>query len=810
MKVWQMAGGKVAVEAVSDTIFRCVYTKNETVREPSELLERQAENTAVCSVKETEKTVTLTTGKVQVEIDRADGTCRFSEAGAGRVYLQEAGKSLSAVDVIHYTTGDEAPVIDRVKTVDGERNFIRNLKPVVDRRAYRAKLSFDWTGDEAIHGLGQGEEGIYDYRRHSQYLYQHNMRIPIPFFVSTGGYGVLLDCSSLMTFNDDENGSYIYMDTVDQLDYYFIAGDSLDEIIGGYRLLTGRAVLPPRWAFGYVQSKEAYATGDELEETVRRYRDMDIPLDCIVQDWNTWEPGHWGEKIVDRKRYPDLKGTMDRIHDMHVHTMVSVWPNMNSGTKDYEEFMDKGLMLHDLSTYDAFSAEARALYWKQADEGLFSQGFDSWWCDSTEPFSGPDWGGEVKREPWERFMLVGNEHKQYIDAARANAFALYHARGIYENQRKAAKEKRVLNLTRSGYAGSQRYGTMLWSGDISASWKTLRRQIVEGLNFAMSGMPYWTLDIGAFFVVGSAWQNRGCGCHTDPTPKWFWSGEYNDGVADSGYRELYVRWLEFGVFLPMFRSHGTDTPREIWNFGKPGEPFFDAIEQNIRLRYRLLPYIYSMAGAVYLQGATMMRSLLFDFADDERVRDIADEYMFGPALLVCPVTEPMYYEAKSRPIEKEKRRNCYLPAGCGWVDFWSGEYYEGGRTVEADAPLERIPVFVRAGSVIPEAEGLAYADQAADGEIILHIYPGADGGCMYYEDEGDNYNYEKGAYSLIPLSWRETEKELIIGERQGSYAGMAAEKTFRIVCGGRETKISYDGRRTVCEISDGLPPYLPR
>lgn len=804
MNIWKMADGIVAVEAVSDTILRCVYTKNEAVREPSELVERRADGRISCQTAETEKTVALSTGKVNVEIDRRRGVCRFTESDTGRLYLQEAGKSLSPVDVIHYTTGDEAPVIDRVKTVDGERNFIRNLKPVVDRKAYRGKLSFDWSEDEAIHGLGQGEEGIYDYRRHSQYLYQHNMRIPIPFFVSTNGYGIFLDCGSLMTFNDDENGSYIYMDTVDQLDYYFIAGAGMDEIIGGFRLLTGQAVMLPRWAFGYIQSKEAYTTGGELEDTVRRYRDIGIPLDGIVQDWNSWEPGHWGEKTVDKERYPDLKGTMERIHGMNVHTMVSVWPNMNSGTKDYEEFMAGGHMLHDLSTYDAFSEEARALYWKQAYEGLFSQGFDSWWCDSTEPFSGPDWGGEVKREPWERFMLVGSEHKQYIDAARANTFALWHARGMYENQRKTTESQRVLNLTRSGYAASQRYGTMLWSGDISASWDTLRRQIVEGLNFAMSGMPYWTLDIGAFFVVGSAWQNRGCGCNTDPAPKWFWTGGYNDGVADLGYRELYVRWLEFGVFLPMFRSHGTDTPREIWHFGEPGGMFYDAIEQNIRLRYRLLPYIYSLAGAVHLQGATMMRSLLFDFAADEKVREITDEYMFGPSLLVCPVTEPMYYEAESRPIRKEKRRDCYLPAGCGWVDFWSGEYYEGGRTVSAGAPIERIPVFVRAGSVILETEGLVCADQIAGSEITLHIYPGADGEYTYYEDEGDNYNYEKGAYSLIPLFWSEAEKKLTIGERQGRYPGMAGSRTFRILCGKWETAVSYDG------IPTSVSPCLPR
>ncbi|OYO67762.1 glycoside hydrolase, partial [Lachnotalea glycerini] len=436
--------------------------------------------------------------------------------------------------------------------------------------AYKGKLKFLWQSDESIHGLGQGEEGIYNYRGNVQYLYQHNMRIPIPFFISNKGYGILVDCGCLMTFNDDARGSYLYMDMVDQLDYYFIAGESVDERIAGYRRLTGKAVMLPKWAYGYVQSKEAYHTQEELLEVAKEYRKRKIPLDCIVQDWNTWESGAWGNKKVDKKRYPNIKEMNQMLHEMNVHSMVSIWPVMTAGTDNHEEMKEKGFLFNDNTTYNAFIEEARSLYWKQVREELFSGGFDAWWCDSAEPFSGPDWNGEHRREPWERFSIVGEEHKKFLGADCANIYPVAHAKGIYENQRKEDGNKRVLNLTRAGYASSQKYATMFWSGDTSATWNTLCKQITEGLNMCMSGMPYWTLDIGGFFTVNENWKNRGCSSNEDPTPKWFWRGDYEEGVNDLGYRELYVRWLQYGAFLPMFRSHGTDTPREIWNFGEPG------------------------------------------------------------------------------------------------------------------------------------------------------------------------------------------------------------------------------------------------
>lgn len=756
---------------VTDEIIRCITSKKEIQQDaPSLIIEKKEYPNVNFTTEEKENGVLLKTEKVWVRVNSKQGTITWMHPD-GRVWLREKGRDMTEIDVFHYTTGDEKPVIDRVKTVDGERNFIRNLKEVVDRKAYRARIFFDWEETEGIYGLGQAEEGIYNYRGHNQYLYQHNMRIPMPVFVSSKGYGMLLDCCSLMTFNDEGTDSWMFLDTVDQMDTYFMGGGSMDGIVHDYRYLTGKAQMLPKWAYGYVQSKEQYYTARELVDVVKRYRQAQVPLDCVVQDWNSWEPGNWGEKILDPDRFGDMKECAEEIRQMNAHTMVSVWPNMNSGGKNHTEFLEAGYLLNDICTYDAFQEEARDMFWRQAKEGLFDQGFESWWCDSTEPFSGPDWGGEVKREPWERFVLVGNEHKKYLDAAWANAFALQHAKGIYENQRKECSDKRVLNLTRSGYASCQKYAAMLWSGDTCASWETLRTQIKEGLNMGLSGYPYWTLDIGGFFTVGEKWQNRGCGCHTDPTPKWFWQGKYDDGVADKGYCELYTRWLQMGTFLPMFRSHGTDTPREIWNFGEPGTMFYDAIEKFIKLRYQLMPYVYSLAGAVHFDDSTIMRSLLFDFPEDEEAVKICDEFMFGPSILVCPVTEPMYYEAGSRKIEREKTKTCYLPRGCGWYDYWTDAYYEGGQWVIVPAEIDRIPLFVKAGSVIPTASGLQYASQSLHEPMKICVYPGADVEFVLYEDEGNNYHFENGAYVQTTFCWDDKAGTLRIREQKGSYLG---------------------------------------
>ncbi len=736
---------------------------------------------------------------LHAEIDSGNGSIswNFKE----RTLLKGITHELVEKPVYRYTTDGEEPIIDRVKTVDGERNFIKNLKKKEVRKAYSASITLTLQDDEGIYGLGQAEEGIYNLRHQTKYLYQHNMRIPMPVLFSDKGYGILVDCSSLMEFYDTEDGASLYLDTVDEITYYFIAAENAGKFTAAVRFLTGKASMLPDWAYGYVQSKEQYYSAAEMRDVVKRYRELKVPIDCIVQDWNSWRPEHWGEKKLDEARYSDVKERMEEIHDMNVHTMISVWPNMNSNTDDYAEFMSKGFLLNDLATYDAFNEEARKLYWKQAKEGLYDKGFDSWWCDSTEPFSGPDWGGSEKKDEAERYKLVGGEHKKYLDPEKANVYALYHAKGIYENQRKDDPEKRVLNLTRSGYISGQKYGAMLWSGDTAAKWDTLKKQITEGLNMGLSGYPYWTLDIGAFFTVGDKWQNRGCGCNNDPSVKWFWQGDYNEGVKDAGYRELYVRWLEFGCFLPMFRSHGTDTPREIWNFGAEGDPAYDAIKKYIGIRYLLMPYIYSMAAAVYHENYTIMRSFLFDFIEDSKARNRHDEFMFGESILVCPVTEPMYYLPENKKIEMndaERGRKCYLPKGTGLTDFFNGDHYEGGQDVFIKTPLDKIPVFVRDGSIIPMQEGLDHASDRPLDELIITVYPGCDGSYTLYEDVGNGYGYEKGEFSAIDFRWTDRgdgkHGVLHISDRKGRFPGMPVERVFRIRIKGMEERVvAYTG-----------------
>jgi alpha-D-xyloside xylohydrolase len=795
--------GLSRIEAAGINCIRFVYTRQEHIKPPTILCSynENKKEALPFTVQNDDGTIVFVTDTARLAVDGNSGRLTLYTEEGKMLFAAEC-TALSEKQVYVHKTDEGGPVVNRVKTVDGERNFISNLHAVPDRTAYTAAVSFTLADGESIHGLGQGETGIYDYRGKTQYLYQHNMRIPMPCIVSSAGYGIFFDCPSLMAFRSTQTAAEINLDTVEQLDMYFITGNA-DRIVAGFRYLTGRAVMLPKWAFGYIQSRETYTTGAELENIVARYRGLHIPLDCVVQDWKTWEPGNWGQKTVDKNRYPDLPATMTHIHTMHAHALVSVWPNMNPGCADHKELFDADCLLNDYSTYNAFDEKARKIYFEQVYKELLSSGFDGLWCDSTEPFSGPDWSGETKRDEEKRFDLVGGEHKKYIDPAEANIFSLVHAQGIYENWRGRIRNKRVMNLTRSGYAGSQRYGTVLWSGDICARWDVLKAQIAEGLNVAMSGLPFWTLDIGGFFVVNTAWQKRGCDCSTNPAPLWFWNGGYNNGVQDPAYRELYVRWMQFGVFLPVFRSHGTDTPREIWNFGKEGEEFYDAVAAAIRLRYALMPYIYSLAGNVWLNSGTIMRSLLFDFADDIKARSIYDEYMFGPGLLVCPVTEAQYYSTDSKPIEGRKGITCYLPEGADWYAFFIPDNADGagpqstpipgGSTVYCDTPLNRIPVFARAGSVIPVVHGLEYTSQEQDAPVMIMIYPGKDARFTLYEDAGDGYGYEQGEYSLIEFSWNDASRMLTIGNRRGAWQGMKKERQFVICCAQERTTVTYSG-----------------
>lgn len=785
----------------SSRAIRVRYTRRpEFSKRPSLMLVAQPDVQVSFHVRETPGCLVFSTDDLTIEINTQTLAFTYRDAN-NRLLTREpehGGKTLTPVDVM-ISSFDEAVLSEDKEKADGLRMRVENVRQVVARQAFQTKLEFEWAEDEALYGLGSHEEGMMNLRGQHQYLYQQNMKVVIPMLVSTRGYGILLESYALMEFHDDDAGSFLETDVADELDFYFLYGPELDEIVHQFRHLTGQAPLLPKWAFGYIQSKEHYATQQELLDVVSEYRARGLPLDCIVQDWKHWTGNHWGQKSFDPERYPNPRQLVDELHESHAKLMISVWPTMRRGGENWTEMHAQKFLLGDQATYDAFNPAARACYWEQANAGFFAHGIDAWWCDCTEPFQA-DWKGAVKPAPPEQMRIDTQEAKTYLDPEFINAYSLLHSQGIYQGQRAVTQDKRVVNLTRSGYAGQQRYGTIVWSGDIAATWETLRAQIPAGLNFSVTGMPYWTVDIGAFFV-----KNK--------PELWFWSGDYDSGVQDLGYRELYVRWFQYGAFLPMFRAHGTDTPREIWRFGNPGELMYDTLVKYLNLRYRLLPYIYSLAGLVTHQAYTMLRALAFDFRHDANTYNIQDEYMFGPAFLVCPVTTPMYYAANSAPLSQtEKTRAVYLPSGCDWYDFWTGKCYAGGQTIVAAAPLETMPLYVRAGSIVPIGPAIQFADEKPDAPLELWVYPGQDGHFTCYEDEGDNYNYEQGNFATIQMVWDDSARQLILENRQGSYPGMQTSKTFRVVIAkekvfdppGAETReartVQYEGQQLVLDV----------
>lgn len=732
--------------------------------------------------------------------------CILFQNRQGKVILKETGHSLAEKEVYKYHI-DSEPVVKYKQTANGQVAYIENARQEFEGMSYEGRLVFAVTEEEAIYGLGQHEDGIYNYNGKREYMYQTNMKISIPFLISSRNYGILVDTESAMIFDSNRGEITFTLDTTNELSYFVITGENFEEIIKELRCLTGRAPMLPRWAYGYIQSRERYHSSEDLINTALQFRKAGIPIDCIVQDWFTWEEDLWGEKRVDKKRYPDLKGLVDTLHKEHVKLMVSIWPNMAEEGSNLREFREMNLLLPNTTTYDAYNEEARAVYWKQCEEEWFSAGVDAWWCDNAEPFSDPDWNGETKRPEELRYQLIVDESKKSMDWTRLNTYGLLHSKGIYENWRKTNRTKRVTNLTRSSYISGQRYGTIPWSGDISAKWTVLKKQITEGIKFSMSGMPYWTLDIGGFFTVKDKWENRGCNCSGNTNRLWFWDGDYNDGANDLGYRELYVRWLQFSTFLPIFRSHGTDTPREPWNFGNPGDVFYEAILKFIKLRYRLLPYIYSLAAAVHQNHSTILRSLMFDFADDENVRELSDSFMFGKAFLVCPVTGPMYYEVNSVPLSNtEKTKKVYLPEGTQWFDFWTDTKYAGGQFLVCKAELDTIPLFVKAGSIVPVSEPLMYADEKKGEVSEIVIYGGADGEFNLYNDEGDDYSYENGNFSTINLHYKDYEKTLTFGKAYGEFKYQENFKIKLIINRGCTKSIDffYKGEKETINLTPQL------
>jgi alpha-D-xyloside xylohydrolase len=626
-----------------------------------------------------------------------------------------------------------------MKTVSGETlvrerpNLPRNYLPSDAPGLFRIEDRFGLDATEALYGLGQHQSGMFNYRGSTVELGQNNTDVAMPLMVSSKGYAILWNTASLSSI-DNRFPLELNLESMaaPQIDYYVLYGPQMDQIIHLYRSMTGHVPLFPEWAYGFFQSKDRYRTQAEILSVAAGYRSRHIPLDAIVQDWYWWKEGGKGDPVFN-SGYTDVPAELKTLHDEHVHAMISAWAMMDATAEDYKTMAGKGFEIPGTQVYDATNPAARDFFWNDFVGKLFAQGWDAFWLDSSEP-----------EEAWPHIGDAVLQYKQlHIGSGLeyTNVFPLEHTAGVAQHWQDTTQQKRVFLLTRSAFAGQQRVGATVWSGDVYSSWWALRRQVPAGLNFALSGYPYWTTDIGGYHPLSA---------DQDDTP---------------AYQELYARWFEYGAFCPVFRTHGHRDHNEMWTFPN----VFPALLAVDRLRYRLLPYVYSLAWKVTSEDYTIQRPLVMDFRTDPATWDIGDEFLFGPAVLVSPVLE-----------EHATSRTTYLPSGADWYDFWTGDRTNGGKSITVPAPLDRIPLAVKAGSILPLGPAIEYAGQATD-PIELRVYPGANADFTLYEDQGDNTSYHSGARATIPMHWDDATRTLSFGARQGSYPGMPSGHTFNVV-----------------------------
>lgn len=695
-----------------------------------------------------------------------------------------------------------------------EQENVKAFTPVNDagRSTYSVYQGFTTSKEEGLYGLGQLQNGQMMQRGMTKHLVQGNVEDVSPFFQSTKGYGVFWDNYSGTTYTDNEQETSFCSEVGDCIDYYFMYGGSADGVIAEVRALTGDVPMMPLWSYGFMQSKERYKSQEETVGVVKKYRELGIPLDCIIQDWQYW--GHnylWNAMDFQNPAFSRPKDMIDEVHALNARMMISIWSSFGPATKPYRA-LDKERLLFDIETwpqsgvdgwppnleypsgvrvYDAYSPKARDIYWEHLNKGIFQLGMDGWWMDSTEPDH-----FNHKESDFDRQTGLGSYRSV------RNAYPLVSVGGVSDHQRALTQDKRVIILTRSGFLGQQRYGSNVWSGDVQSSWDMFRKQITAGLNFSLTGMPHWNSDLGGFFA-----------------------GSYNTSWGDNSatrnpmYQELYVRWLQFGVFCPMMRSHGADVPREFYWYGKKGEPIYDALVDAVKLRYTLLPYIYSTSWDVTHNRSTFMRALFMDFVNDKQTWNVNDEYMFGKAFLVAPVLHAQYTpEVQQKTLEENegwnrdskksaktpiltdfthsKNMEVYLPAGTRWYNFWTNEAIEGGQKLVISTTLNRIPLFVRAGSIVPCGPDVQYTGEKKWDNLTLCVYPGENGNFTLYEDEGDNYNYENGAYTEIPMNWDNASRILTIGARKGEYNGMLQKRQFIVkAIDGNSKTVTYTGKK---------------
>ncbi len=780
--VFETSGTKVSVEFYAPSIVRVLKAPlGHQYQKQSLVVIAQPQQVNV-----TKKGNTLQSSELTVKVDPKTGAVTF--IGGGKTLLREQACSFEPRE-----TGPDAG-------------------------SYRVTQRFTLDPNEAIYGLGTIQNGKMNRRGEHKLMEQSNLEDFQNVLQSIKGWGLYWDNYSRTQFDDDAKGMSFSSEVGECVDYYFMYGRSADGVIAQMRQLSGDVPMFPLWTYGFWQCKERYKSARELLSVVDKYRELQVPLDGIIQDWQYWGSNYlWNAMDFLTEEYANGQQMIDDVHKKNAHFMISIWASFGPKTKAYRQLDEKGLM-YDFATwpqsgltfwpprmdypsgvrvYNAFMPEARDIYWKNL-KNLFDKGVDGWWMDSTDPdfFDPKDTDYDQKAggtATWRRLR---------------NAFPLETVRGVYQAQRKESEKKRVFIMTRSTFAGQQHYGSNMWSGDVASSWDMLRKQVPAGLSYTLTGNPNFNTDIGGFFC--GSYNTRGGG----------------SAPRNPQYQELYVRWMQYALFCPIFRSHGADAPREIWQFGQKGEPVYDAIEKAIRLRYRFIPYLYSTAWQVTSANASYMRPLFSDFTSDKKVWDTTDEFLFGTSILAAPILNPQYTEEKviredamtgwDRKEVKDgqtvsgvdwnakKEVTRYLPKGADWYDFWTGKSTKGGQSVTVTTQLDRVPMFVRAGSIIPLAPEMEYVGQKAWDNLEIRVYPGADASFTLYEDEGDNYNYERGQYAEITFKWNDRTRQLTIAPRKGSYTGMLQNRRFTIVLPGQEASagkvVEYNGQEVVVKI----------
>jgi len=728
--------GLMKVKVCFDNMVEVKYTTLPVFMDKTSLvITNEWKTTPVFTLTENANEIVIATSKIKVVVNRKSNAVKYTDL-VGNIILAEddaQGKAITEATIAGIDT-------------------------------YNCTSQFVSPADEALYGLGCHPEDSLsiNYKGRNQDMTIRYMTGAIPVMLSTKGYGLFWDNYSASNFYGAEAGNTRYKyesESGTMVDYYFIYGPDFDNIISSFRNASGNAPMFPKWAFGLFQSQDRYKSQAEVLSVKDKYRNAKIPVDCIVQDWFYWEPNVIGSHVMWPERYPDPKAMVNELHAANIHAMISIWPVFSKGTKTYDQMTHSGgmtdmqwmnVMTNILDNYyDAHSAQARNLYWKQAYDSLIGRyNWDAWWVDQCEPDNGN----------------VGD--KNYMDLRRKsnfaigrgidymNTYSLMHSQGLYEHWRKDIPDKRAFFLIRQSFAGEQRNAATLWSSDITCTWKAFKSQVPQGINACASGIPYWTSDIGGYHFN---WQ----------APDW--SSPIN--------RELFTRWFQFGVFSPVFRIHGKGE-RALFSDNWDAPMKANLLNYD-NLRYRLLPYIYSLSWRVTNEGYTIMRSLAFDFRNDAAIQSIPDQYMFGPSFLVNPVTEQMYSLPDSKKINKT--RKVYLPESANWYDFWTGKLIPGGQTIDAAAPIEIIPLYIKAGSILPMGPYLQYANEKVADPIEIRVYTGEDASFVLYEDENDTYNYEQGKFSTISMNWNEKDKTFTFADRKGDFPGMLKDRTFQIV-----------------------------